>query len=93
MQKNMKVIFNVAGTREPVRTYQLEHRSGSRINIVEDGLEDTKCLAKKHGLTKLSVLNNQLPQVASSANGSKATINATMKAIMTVFIVIGITIV
>ena len=77
----MKVIFNVADTREPVMTYQLEHRSGSRINIVEDGVEDTKCLAKNHGLTKLSLSNNQLPQVDSSANGS------IVKGIMSFFIV------
>ena len=38
-ENNMKVIFKIADTREPVRTYQLEHRSGSRIKVVEDGLD------------------------------------------------------
>ena len=89
----MKVIFNIADTREPVRIYQLEHSSGSRINIVEDGLEDTKYLAKKHGLTKLSASNNHSPQVASSANGSIATINATVIVILSFFIISVITIV
>ena len=83
----MKVIFNVADTREPVRTYQLEHRSGSRINIVEDGVEDTKYLAKKLGLEKLSASNNQLPQVASSANGSIAKINTAVKVILSFLII------
>ena len=38
----MKVIFKVADTREPIRTYQLEHRSGAKIKVVEDGIDITK---------------------------------------------------
>ena len=84
MENNMKVIFNVADTREPVRTYQLEHRSGSQIKIVEDGIEDTKYV----GLKKLNVSSNQLPQGASSANDSIGKISATVKVIITFLSVI-----
>ena len=38
----MKVIFKVADRRDPVRTYQLEHRSGAKINVVEDGIDSDK---------------------------------------------------
>ena len=38
----MKVIFKVADRRDPVRTYQLEHRSGAKINVVEDGIDGDK---------------------------------------------------
>ena len=41
-ENNMKVIFKVGDSRELVKSYQLEHRSGARINIVEDGIVDEK---------------------------------------------------
>eukprot|EP00090_Calanus_glacialis_P015893 TRINITY_DN25005_c0_g1_i4.p1 TRINITY_DN25005_c0_g1~~TRINITY_DN25005_c0_g1_i4.p1 ORF type:complete len:132 (-),score=20.67 TRINITY_DN25005_c0_g1_i4:75-470(-) len=90
MENNMKVIFNVADTREPVRTYQLEHRSGSRINIVEDGIDDTKYIAKNHGLKKLSSTKSHLHEGSSSANGNKARISATVKVNISIFIVLGV---
>ena len=84
----MKVIFNVADTREPVRTYQLEHRSGSRINIVEDGIDDTKYVGQNHGLKQLSSSKNKLPQGDSSANGNIARIIVRVKVILSIFIVL-----
>ena len=79
----MKVIFNIADTREPVRTYQLEHRSGSRINIVEDGVDDLKYSGTKQGLKKF---NNDFAQGASSVNCKIA--SAIVKVIILLFLLL-----
>ena len=75
-ENNMKVIFKVADTREPVRTYQLEHRSGAKIKVVEDGIDVTKHVAENNGLEGLVVSKNHLLMGDSSTNGSEHKISA-----------------